>query len=140
MFRQSGNDGTSVKNDWHVICGSFRLAFIPSLILACIGDVAAEEFVDTYIREHRKGYHARPCGFDMDRDGVIGEQADAHVGDGRTADPDGDGVNEDLIYVDADGGSDETGNGAASAPYKTVYEKLGITAEHVVAEAKRLLA
>ena len=87
-------------------------------------NVVAEEFVDTYIREHCKGYRVRPCGFDMDRDGIIGEQGDTHVGDGRTADPDGDGVDEDLVYVDADGGSDETGNGAASTPFKTIGKAL----------------
>ena len=47
-----------------------------------------------------RGYTARPCGFDMNRNGVIGEPGDAHVGDGVTTDPDGDGVNEDILYVD----------------------------------------
>ena len=109
MLRQDCNDGTSVRQDGRPTGHSPRLALVSALIMSCSANVVAEEFVDSFIREHRKGYHARPCGFDMDRDGVIGEQADTHVGDGRTADPDGDGVNEDLIYVDADGGSDETG-------------------------------
>ncbi len=67
------------------------------------------------------GYTARPCGFDMDRDGIIGEVGqDDKVGDGVTADPDGDGVNEWVIYVDADTGSDTTGNGTAGNPLKTI--------------------
>ncbi len=90
------------------------------------GNLAADEFVDTYIREQRKGYHLRPCGFDMDRNGVIGEQTDSKVGDGRTVDPDGDGIDEDLIYVDADTGSDETGSGTASAPYKSISKAMAI--------------
>ena len=71
-----------------------------------------------------RGYTARPCGFDMNRNGVIGEAADAHVGDGVTADPDGDGVNEDILYVDGDTGSDTTGDGSAARPYKTVQKAL----------------
>ena len=44
-----------------------------------------------------RGYTARPCGFDMNRNGILGEPADRLVGDGATADPDGDGVNEDFF-------------------------------------------
>jgi len=86
--------------------------------------VTAEGFLQTYINEQCKGYQVRPCGFDMDRNGVIGEAADRRVGDGRTVDPDGDGVEEDLIYVDADDGSDETGNGTPAAPYRTIGKAL----------------
>ncbi len=43
-------------------------------------------------------------------------------------------------WVGSDGGFVTIDRFGASAPYKTVYEKLGITAEHVVAEAQRLLA
>ena len=49
-----------------------------------------------------RGYTARPCGFDMDRNGVIGEPADRLVGDGVTADPDGDGPAdgaEDIVVI-----------------------------------------
>ena len=71
-----------------------------------------------------RGYIARACGFDMDRNGTIGEAADAHVGDGNTTDPDGDGTDEDLIYVDADDGNDTTGDGSPGNPYKTIQYAL----------------
>ena len=67
-----------------------------------------------------RGYSARACGFDMDHDGTLGEGDDSNVGDGVTADPDGDGTDEDLIYVDATDGNDPTGDGSAGNPYKTV--------------------
>ena len=71
-----------------------------------------------------RGYSARPCGFDMNRNGIIGEGADRTVGDGSTTDPDGDSTDEDLIYVDATDGNDPTGDGSASNPYKTVQYAL----------------
>ncbi len=77
-----------------------------------------KDFVARHIAESKKGYVPRPCGFDMNRNGVIGEPADRLVGDGKTADPDGDGVNEDILYVDANAGNDETGDGSsASSPW-----------------------
>ena len=72
----------------------------------------------------RKGYVARPCGFDMNRNGRLGEPADRLVGDGKTIDPDGDGVNEDILYVDSSTGSDEAGDGSAAKPYKTIQKAL----------------
>ena len=53
--------------------------------------------------EAARGYQSRACGFDMNRNGVVGECAnhasgrpsdcpDCHVCDGDTRDPDGDGV------------------------------------------------
>ena len=45
------------------------------------------------------GFEPRACGFDLDDDGIVGEPEDCRVCDGSTADPDGDGVEEDLIYV-----------------------------------------
>ncbi len=68
----------------------------------------------------KRGYVSRPCGFDMTRNGIIGEPADCHVCDGETTDPDGDGVEEDLIYVDAEWGSDLEGDGGPWSPYKTI--------------------
>ena len=70
------------------------------------------------------GYRSRACGFDMNRNGVIGEPADARVGDGRTEDPDGDGTAEDLIYVDAQGGSDAAGDGSATRPFRSLQRAL----------------
>ncbi len=61
-----------------------------------------------------RGYQSRPCGFDLNHNGVIGEAADCNVCDAsqvsgkivaNTVDPDGDGIEEDLIYVDCDDGS-----------------------------------
>jgi hypothetical protein len=72
-----------------------------------------------------RGYHARACGFDLDRDGIVGEVDDCHVCDARleaglvtsgTPDPDGDGVDEDLVYVDCDGGKDTPGCGLPGNP------------------------
>ncbi len=83
-----------------------------------------KDFVARYIAESKKGYVPRPCGFDMNRNGVIGEPADRLVGDGVTADPDGDGVDEDILYVDAKAGSDEAGDGSPAKPYKTVQKAL----------------
>ena len=86
-----------------------------------------------------RGYQSRACGLDMNRNGVIGEApgadpllepGDCNVCDGGpnhpthpetgTPDPDGDGVEEDLIYVDADNGNDFTGTGTALNPFRTV--------------------
>ena len=73
-----------------------------------------------------RGYSPRACGFDMNRNGTIGEAADKNVGDGNTTDPDGDGTDEDLIYVDATDGNDNTGDGSPSNPYKTVQKALDV--------------
>lgn len=63
------------------------------------------------------GYTPRACGFDMDDDGVVGESADCRVCNGRDRDPDGDGVEEDQIYVDAaGGGQDLRGCGTPAQP------------------------
>ena len=86
-----------------------------------------------------RGYQARACGLDMNRNGIVGEPAgadpllepgDCNVCDGGpnhpthqatgTPDPDGDGVSEDMIYVDAQNGSDTTGTGSALNPYRTI--------------------
>ncbi len=67
-----------------------------------------------------RGYVSRACGFDMNRNGIVGEPADCQVCDGKTADPDGDGVGEDLLYVDAGAGDDLTGDGSPQNPYRTI--------------------
>ena len=89
-----------------------------------------------------RGYTARACGFDMDRNGIIGEPGDDdNVGDGVTTDPDGDGTDEDIIYVDANDGDDTTGDGSAGNPYKTIQKALdtadgpGDGAEDIIAIA-----
>jgi hypothetical protein len=66
-----------------------------------------------------KGYHARACGFDMNRNGIIGEPADCKVCDGVTTDPDEDGLPEDIIYIDTANGND--GNtGTPENPFATI--------------------
>ncbi len=72
----------------------------------------------------QKGYVARPCGLDMNRNGILGEAADALVGDGVTKDVDGDGVEEDILYVDSETGSDESGDGSPQKPFKTIQKAL----------------
>ncbi|MCG8461401.1 MAG: hypothetical protein MI919_34395 [Holophagales bacterium] len=66
--------------------------------------------------EGQRGYVSRPCGFDLDDDGRVGEPEDCRVCDGRTTDPDGDGVEEILVYVDCDSGEDSPGCGEPSRP------------------------
>jgi hypothetical protein len=68
-----------------------------------------------------RGYQARACGFDLDGDGVIGEPGDdCNICDGQTKDPDGDGKNEDLIYVDCGAGNDNGSCGAPGSPCRTI--------------------
>ena len=62
------------------------------------------------------GYQARACGFDLDDDGVVGEPEDCNLCDGQTTDPDGDGVEEDLVYVSCGSGSDAFGCGTPQSP------------------------
>lgn len=67
------------------------------------------------------GYQPRACGFDLNDDGIIGDPiADCDICDGVTRDPDGDGVDEDLIYIDSDNGSDLTGDGTPQLPFRTI--------------------
>ena len=87
-------------------------------------EITADWKADPNYGAPSRGYSARACGFDMNRNGVIGEPADATVGDGSTTDPDGDSTDEDLIYVDATDGNDNTGDGSPSNPYKTIQYAL----------------
>ncbi len=72
------------------------------------------------VSAQQRGYVRRACGFDMNRNGIVGEPADCHVCDGETTDPDGDGVDEDLLYVDAGAGSDFSGDGSPQSPFRTI--------------------
>lgn len=80
-----------------------------------------------------RGYTSRACGFDMNRNGTWSEAADCNVCDGSTTDVDGDGQDEDLIYVCGSGtcagatGNDTTGTGSAAAPYLTISKALSVT-------------
>lgn len=80
------------------------------------------------------GYSPRPCGFDLDRDGLRGEPEDCSVCDGSTTDVNGDGIDDRLVYVDCDFGSAD-GNGHASDPFATIasaMESLAAPEESVV--------
>ena len=81
-----------------------------------------------------RGYHCRPCGLDLNRDGRVGidgednilgrddlENPDAPRWNWR--DPDGDDIDEDYYFVDADEGSD-LNVGTREAPLKTIQEAL----------------
>jgi hypothetical protein len=83
-----------------------------------------EDSLARFIAERGKGYQARPCGLDMNRNGILGEDADRLVGDGTTVDPDGDGVDEELHYVDSELGNDETGSGSPDKPFRTIQKAL----------------
>lgn len=72
------------------------------------------------VPEPPRGYVERSCGFDLDDDGISGEKEDCRICDGRTRDPDGDGIAEDLIYVDCQRGLDSETCGDPSAPCRTI--------------------
>ena len=70
----------------------------------------------------QRGYKARACGFDLDGDGIVGEAGDdCNICDGVTKDPDKDGKNEDLRYVDCDGGKNSASCGAPGDPCKSLH-------------------
>lgn len=53
-----------------------------------------------------RGYVSRACGFDVDKDGIVGEPGECDFCDGITKDPDGDGYAQPILYVDCDEGID----------------------------------
>ena len=76
----------------------------------------ALSFAAASAQQMSKGYTPRPCGFDFNDNGLIGEPADCRVCNGIDTDPDNDGVFEDLIYVDCNAGSDTSTCGSPSNP------------------------
>lgn len=77
--------------------------------------------VPAYATRPTPGYTSRPCGFDLDNDGVFGEASDdCNICDGTTTDPDGDSDLEDLNYIDGDSGEDDVNCGAPGDPCATV--------------------
>lgn len=118
---------------------SLRPVFVGPSTLLLLGLWLAAPLAAVSTALQPRGYKARACGLDMNRNGVVGEPAgpdpllepgDCNVCDGGpnhpthpatgTPDPDGDGVDEDLIYVDTNNGSDISGTGSALAPYQTL--------------------
>lgn len=67
-----------------------------------------------------RGYQARPCGLDMNRNAILGEPEDCRVCDGTTLDPDYDGVLEDMLYIDCDVGIDNALCGSPAAPCRSI--------------------
>lgn len=79
-------------------------------VASAIGEAAAAD----------RGYEARPCGFDLDRDGIVGEAEDCRICDGATTDVNADGVADRLRYVDCGSGSDGNGDGSPGSPFRTI--------------------
>jgi hypothetical protein len=77
-------------------------------------------YLDTPAADTTRGYTARACGFDMDRDGIVGEAEDCDLCDGETIDPDHDAVYEDIYYVDPATGGDDVTCGASDDPCDTI--------------------
>lgn len=86
-----------------------------------------------------RGYFAQACGFDMDRDGVFGEPEDCQVCDSVTSDPDGDGVAEDLLYVDCDSGVDDADCGTPNDPCRTIRQAWMVRADGPVDGAEDIV-
>lgn len=74
--------------------------------------------------EGSRGYRARPCGLDANRNGVLGEHEDRGLGDSASLDPDGDGVEEDILHVCSERGDDLEGDGSPEKPFRTISEAL----------------
>ncbi len=92
---------------------------------------ADTEITATYVSDPNytapnRGYLARACGFDFDHDGVLGEDPDdmpwKNVTASTSMDIDGDGTNEDIIYVDSYDGDDSNGDGSPNNPYQTIQK------------------
>lgn len=75
------------------------------------------------------GDRQRLCGLDLDDDGIVGEPEDCRLCDGSTADPDGDGVDEDLIYVDCQAGTDSADCGTPENPCASIAHAWGVRAD-----------
>ena len=104
-----------------LLVGSLFIALaIPASAETVRGAPVSDEYIARYIAAQNKGYQPRPCGLDTDRNGVIGEAPDRRLGDGECTDPDGDGIDEDIVYVDSAAGSDRTGDGSAGKPFRTI--------------------
>jgi len=127
-----------------------HLVLVVVTACACLADAGSaarsreqveRDFLARFVTAPKKGYAARACGFDMDRNGIVGEASDRLVADGKTRDPDGDGVNEDILYVDADRGDDATGDGSPDKPFRSIHKALdaadgpGDGAEDIIAIA-----
>ncbi len=102
-------------------------------------DLIATYELDPLYSNNPKGYQPRPNSLDLDGDGELGEsgnvpgETDDLIPGGvpsdfdfanMTHDVDGDGIDEDLIYVDAERGDDANGTGTPANPYRTLRHAL----------------
>jgi hypothetical protein len=68
-----------------------------------------------------RGYQARACGFDLNRNGVFGEAADCHaICNGGTGGLDTGGVLRNQIYISCNTGADTASCGAPGTPCRTI--------------------
>ena len=73
-----------------------------------------------------RGYAARACGLDLNKNGIVGEAADCTVcrGGATNADVDGNGVADRQVYVSCGNGQNNTSCGAPNAPCNTIQYAL----------------
>lgn len=112
-------------------CASIRRRRVAVLLLAGWAATASGQSVQLAADAPMSvGYVERSCSFDLDDDGIYGEPADdCRICDGKTPDPDGDGVLEDLIYVDCDQGSDSATCGSVNQPCRTLEHAFGVRSD-----------
>jgi hypothetical protein len=68
-----------------------------------------------------RGYQARACGFDLNRNGVFGESADCHqICNGSIGGRDAGGVSRNQVYVSCNTGNDNATCGAPGNPCRTI--------------------
>ncbi|MEM6453798.1 MAG: LamG domain-containing protein [Acidobacteriota bacterium] len=114
-------------------CSPFTTLLTAAALAAVLFVGAAPAAADAPAR----GYAQRACGFDMDRDGIVGEPEDCNVCDGTV--DDGDPVDSlaDVIYVSCaaevvagqPAGSDHAGCGAPGDPCATIGYAFGTIAD-----------
>jgi hypothetical protein len=113
------NCAATDADGWSLCESSLISSFAETKTLSLTSPASFDGGTVTFATQSR-GYNVRRCGFDMNRNGVRGESGDCRVCDGVTNDPDSDGTNEDMLYVDSVNGNDGTGTGSPSNPYQTV--------------------
>ncbi len=89
--------------------------------LAVSGTMSTGEALAQY---PERGYQSRPCGFDLDDDGILGEPEDCRVCRAGILDPDDDGVPEDQIFVDCQAGRDSPVCGSPGNPCRSLRHAL----------------
>jgi hypothetical protein len=100
-------------------------SFLLTLLLALWSFTAATAM--TPADRPARGYHQRNCGFDLNFNGTPGEAGDCKACDGTigtgvqtTEDVDGNGTNDQQIYVNCDSGANTASCGGPSDPCRTI--------------------